>query len=174
MPAARPVLERFWEKVNKTDTCWLWLGSVGSHGYGQISHNLRMRTAHTFSYETFVGKIPKGLWVLHRCDVRSCVNPQHLFLGTRADNIADMIQKGRSWAQTSREAVVANGHRNRHFLPVLFGEKNYNAKLTHDKVRSIRQLWTAGAVSKTALGKRFGVSRTAISYVVDGKRWKDV
>ncbi len=94
----RPTLEqRLLNKTNKTDACWLWIGSLNNKGYGQIgvSHNKTAYT-HRVSYTLFVGEIPKGLNVLHKCDRPSCLNPKHLFLGTQKDNMQDWKRKGRT------------------------------------------------------------------------------
>lgn len=86
---------RFWNYVDKTDTCWLWRGSKHS-GYGVINVPGRGRPrAHRLSYEMAIGPIPDGLLVCHTCDIRECVRPEHLFLGTAKDNTADCIAKGR-------------------------------------------------------------------------------
>jgi hypothetical protein len=74
--------------------CWLWLGLVDEKGYGRFGKG--GRAAHRKAYELFIGEIPKGLCVLHTCDVRSCVNPKHLWLGLPADNTRDMLSKGRA------------------------------------------------------------------------------
>ena len=96
----RPLAERFWKYVNKTETCWLWAGGTnGRAGYGHILADLPSRKlvyAHRVSWELANGAIPDGLWVLHNCpggDNPSCVNPDHLYLGTNSDNIKDEIAK---------------------------------------------------------------------------------
>ena len=91
-------VERFWGKVKKTDSCWLWTGSrQGKYGYlHQGSHSVRSPIRpHRFSWEIHFGKIPEGLWVLHHCDVPLCVRPDHLFLGDRKANMLDAARKGR-------------------------------------------------------------------------------
>ncbi len=92
-----PVIEKFWANVWKQEGwCWLWYGGVGVFGYGEIWNGARNMAAHRFAYQNLVGPIPEGLCVLHKCDVPQCVNPEHLFLGTKKDNTWDMILKGRS------------------------------------------------------------------------------
>lgn len=95
-----PLAERFWLRVKKTECgCWLWTGSKARCGYGTIGLGRRgdgTAYAHRVSYELHVGPIPGGMLALHKCDVRTCVNPAHLFLGTKRDNTQDMMRKGRA------------------------------------------------------------------------------
>lgn len=95
-----PIDRRFWPKVLKAgpDECWLWTGAVAGFGHGRIGrggHRGGAMCAHRLSWEIHNGPVPDGLCVLHRCDVPTCVNPSHLFLGTRPENMADMTAKGR-------------------------------------------------------------------------------
>lgn len=100
-------LARFEAKVLKTEGCWLWQGGLFPKGYGSFWLDGKNRTAHRVAYELYVGKVPSDLIVCHRCDVRSCVNPHHLFLGTDQDNADDRERKGRTYRTWSHEALDA-------------------------------------------------------------------
>ena len=101
-PKPRPVEERFWEKVDKSGECWLWIGFRDRDGYGKMGigskadNSARKEYSNRLSWQIHFGEIPKGMCVCHKCDNPSCVKPDHLFLGTRKDNTQDMIRKGRS------------------------------------------------------------------------------
>lgn len=144
------IKERFLNKVNKTETCWNWTGAGFSNGYGQFREKFNPTgLAHRASWKIFKGEIPDGLCVLHHCDNRLCVNPDHLFLGTKHDNSQDMISKGRH----------------------LFGQRQWASKLTPENVHEIRSLFKDG-VSQKELSKKFGVAWSTISKITRAKRWK--
>lgn len=88
-------MDRFWRKVNKTETCWLWTGYIEKRGYGRFGYNYKTIEAHRMSWIIANGEIPEGMIICHECDNPSCVNPDHLFLGTHKDNTWDMVDKGR-------------------------------------------------------------------------------
>lgn len=151
-----PLAARFWRHVDKTDGCWLWTAYVGTHGYGAIGAGGKhgeILLAHRVSWELHNGPVPEGRFILHRCDNRKCVRPDHLFLGDAKANTDDMWSKGRGFAPE-----------------VLQGTANRNAKLTDAAVLAIRAEYAAGA-TQTALGHRYGVSQTVIWRVVRRKAW---
>jgi len=145
--------ERFWEKVRKTgsNSCWQWLAGKDHFGYGRIRVENINRVASSLSWEMHKGKIPKGSCVLHSCDNPECTNPKHLFLGTRADNVSDMMSKKR--------------HRS---LP---GESNPNRKLTLKIVQKIRKEYSSRLFFQKDLAKKYEVSQAQISWITSNKGW---
>lgn len=148
-----PLLDRLMRStVFGASDCWYWAGSVNRLGYGQMMA-LGESKAHRVAYRIFNGEIPAGLHVLHTCDTRCCVNPEHLTLGTHADNMADMAAKG-------RVKVVRK-----------FGEANPMARLTAKAVAEIRAARAAGE-AQIQLARRYGVSPMTVSRAVRGESWK--
>jgi hypothetical protein len=98
-PSLETLIDRFWESVEKTSDCWMWKKAITPEsGYGAMRWDGPTRGAHCISWEIHYGPIPEGMSVLHHCDNRPCVRPDHLFLGTLDDNNKDMAAKGRRWA----------------------------------------------------------------------------
>ncbi len=147
----------FWDKVDRSGgpgACWAWQLSCDPYGYGQTSFGDRRNIgAHRVAWILANGPIPEGLCVLHRCDNRPGCNPGHLFLGTRADNSADMVAKGRQWKHG--------------------GLGNPAAKLTADQVREIRERARQGE-PLLALARQFGVHASGVSRLVRRLTYSDV
>jgi hypothetical protein len=156
----RQAIDRFRTKyeVDPETGCWLWTGARKENGYGSFGLSIPVGSvtgrvtvyAHRWAYEHFIGPIPEGLFVCHRCDIRRCVNPAHLFLGTHADNMADMKTKGRS----------------------LRGARHNMAQLSESAVLEIRRLWATGAITQRELAAQFGVTKQDVSAIVRGVVWR--
>jgi hypothetical protein len=159
-----PAEARFWSKVHKTESCWLWTGSVNEHGYGKFfDGNGRLVGAHRFSWQLANGPIPDDLYVCHDCpggDNRRCVNPTHLFLGDHSANVADAVKKRVYWTGPRPECA-------RH------GESNHNAKLTEEQVLAIRQM-RADGVQLKVIAARFGVSHKLVCSITLRRKWKHI
>ena len=139
----------FWSKVDKSSDCWNWTGSK-SKGYGHLQCGVGSPVrAHRFSWVLHNGGIPDGMVVCHRCDNRSCVNPEHLFLGTVADNNHDMVAKGR---------LVRSA-----------GESNGQSKLTREQVRAIY----VDTRPYPVIAAEYGIHRTAVGLIRRRQMWAD-
>ena len=138
----------FFKHVDKTDTCWVWRNANKGKGklhYGSFTFRRKIYLAHRLSWKLHNGDIPERMWILHKCDNPSCVNPDHLFLGTAMDNQRDKLAKGR--------CVVE--------------------KLTIEKVKEIRNKLEMG-ITSGRLAKDYGVSATTIHNIKSRKTWRDV
>lgn len=142
--------ERIEAKVERLTECgcWIWMGGCQVRGYGEIISNNKKHAAHRVSYTLYKGDIPKGMYVCHKCDTVSCVNPDHLFLGTQKDNLSDMARKGRS----------------------TLGEKNARAKLTVEQIKEIRE----SNDTHQNIANRMGVCRSNIGAIKNRERWSHV
>lgn len=147
----RPIDDRFFEKVDKSGNCWLWTGTINAGGYGLI-WNRRADKAHRVSYVIHKGAIPDGKMVLHACDVRNCVNPEHLYVGDAKQNARDMEER----------------HRHPHIAPK--GEQHHHAKLTNSDVLEIRRRDAAGE-SRAAIAASFGIVPPTVSKISSGRSW---
>jgi hypothetical protein len=143
--------------------CWIWPW-LSNDGYGLDMSTGETKRAHRLSYEVFKGEIPKNMWVLHKCDTPSCVNPDHLFIGTPSDNSKDMQNKKRSAMCRYPDKYIKKGMNHK------------DAILTDDAVRYIRKEYRPYNRLKScaALGKKFGVSEKSIHQVISMKTWKQV
>lgn len=150
--------ERFWSYVLKTASCWLWAGSRDTHGYGQFRH----QRAHRIAYELTKGAIPIGKLVCHSCDVPWCVCPDHLFIGSAADNAEDAVLKGRRPGAAPR------------FLNTPKGATHHRARLTEDNVRDILIQTNANTATMSDLARKYGIARQSVRDIVQRRCWKHV
>lgn len=138
---------------DEPNACWLWVGSCNSDGYGHTGRDHKTYLTHRWAYKYWRGPIPAGLQVLHKCDVRNCCNPDHLFLGTHKDNMMDMAKKMRGAAQ--------------------LGKYNNQAKLTEVDVLAIRAAHQSGENMKD-VAKAHSICLAHCLQVALGKKWKHV
>lgn len=148
----KTLTERFFAYVKKTDNCWLWVGYRDPNGYGRMNYNGGPKLASRLSWMIHHGSLPEGSCVCHKCDNPQCVNPDHLFVGSQADNMADMTAKGRARKRG------------------LKGEQHNLAKLTESAVRKIR----SSKKSAAEIAEEFGVSRTTVYDVRNRRIWTHI
>lgn len=159
-PPLVPLADRFWKHVGPPNAngCLPWLGSKDRFGHGKVGaggRGVAPLQAHRAAWELKNGPIPEGMYVLHNCpsgDNPACCNPDHLFLGTQADNLADMVAKGRQ----SR------------------GEGRHCAKLTEADVRAIRTRYTTGGILQSQLADEYGVTVDTVSMIIRRLTWKHI
>jgi hypothetical protein len=154
--AIRPLVERFWEKVNKTESdedCWDWIANSDDSGYGALKVDGIMQKAHRVAWELVHGKMPEGLCILHNCDRPSCVNIKHLRIGTQKENIGDMLKRGRG------------NHAK--------GERVNTAKLTEKQIPEIRLRLQQGE-QQSLIAKSLGLCRGTINHIASNRTWTHV
>ncbi len=182
--------EKLFNKTSPEPTsgCWIWLGATANCGYGELRMKGVRTRAHRYSYELFKGPIPKGLFVCHSCDVPACVNPDHLWVGTQKDNLADMVRKERS-ASGSRNGMygkeftkehrqkLRENHRGKDSLATKkkksetkLGSLNPNAKLSEEDIRVIRKKRFQG-IKRKFLAEEYKVNVAVISNITSRKTW---
>lgn len=169
----RPLQERFWEKVDKTGDCWLWIGRCWTNGYGRfllgskVDRSRREVLTHRLSYEWANGPIPDNLLVCHSCDAnyprsdityRRCVRPDHLFLGTPADNSIDMANKGRAKGKSKNFRTEYRGR----------------SIMTPDTVRAMRQEYATGNWTVAEVASHFGIGKSGTEHVLYRQSWRDI
>jgi hypothetical protein len=149
----RPLHERFHDRYEVRESgCWVWTGKRDHHGYGLIMAHAKTQRAPRVAWALLRGEIPDGLHICHHCDNPPCVNPDHLFLGTAADNSHDHWRKGRGVPWSRR------------------GDGSKAAKLTTEDVRSIRKMRDDGCLM-AEIGRRFNVGANYIGMIINGKAW---
>lgn len=161
-PGPKIDAESFWRRATSGEGCWTWMEGV-SGGYGRVrgqTYGVSTTLAHRVAWVLAGNPDPGDLCVLHHCDNPPCVRPDHLFLGTRADNTADMMGKGRNRLNTDSDSFTK-------------GTRNARAKLTNEQVVEIRQRALAGE-HYTAVAEAFGISPTHACGIINGRSWRHI
>ena len=152
-------IERFWQKINfpndHINECWEWTACIHKvKGYGRFGVDGRIVDSHVFSYIIHFGD-RNGLYVLHKCNNRSCVNPNHLYLGTQLDNMKDRRNANHYYSQV--------------------GSKNPNSKLNEDKVKEmLTKIWNNEFATIKEVANYYGVSRECIYPILSGRKWTQI
>lgn len=164
-PKRRSIDERFWARVVKLESgCWLFGGERFGNKYGQLSFGGRSAghtTAHRYSYEIHHGEIPRGKFICHRCDVRNCVNPAHLYAGDHEDNTRDIVERKR-WKRNGEKVSVSPLARE--------GERAFNRALTSKSQQILKSQYESGKWTQVRLAKAWKVSQATVSAIVRGVR----
>ena len=146
-------MDRLWNRTDRSNGCWIWLGAKVTDGYGEIMVNGKQIRTHRLAWELTNGSIPKGMCVCHRCDNPSCINPKHLFLGTNNDNIQDRIKKGRRGGPKG-------------------GENYISSKLKSFQIKEIRML--KGEMSERKIAEEYHIGKSQVHRIVSKQCWKSL
>jgi len=162
--------ERFWRRVEKTDSCWLWRGPLEKSGYGRFGDGRNthgIRSCHRISWLIHYGKPPLGMCVLHKCDVPNCVNPSHLWLGTNAENTLDRTRKRRSasWDRNGSRTKPEN---------LVRGIDQWCCKSCPEEVSAIRERYKYRSYTMCRLSAEFGLKVSTINKILKMVTWKHV
>ncbi len=145
-------MDAFWSKIIKTSTCWEWVGGKHGSGYGQCWTGYHgERLAHRAMWIKWFGSIPEGMYVLHKCDNKTCVNPEHLYLGTQTQNVKDNVDRG-----------LTNT-----------GSKHWNSSIQEADVRCIRFSFRQG-LSIRCIANRFNLSYKNTWAIVHNLKWRHI
>lgn len=152
--------KQFWDKVDKhkKDGCWLWTGGTTKFGHGRFQVNGRLESPHRIAWNLYYGSIPENKFVCHHCDTPACVNPEHLFVGTRSDNMLDASKKGRLHIRENPKEIIEASRRKR--------------KLNKDQVFSILNRLSKGEAYRS-IARSFSVGHNVIGCIDKGKTYKD-
>lgn len=157
--------ERFYRQAQEIGDCLIYTGGHDKDGYGQFWYVKQSLRAHRVAYIIAYGYIPEGMQVLHTCDNPSCVKPDHLFLGTNADNLADMVAKGRSYG--------GDRHHIRRNPELVRGENSATAKINWAIVREIRANYNNTIITRTQLASEYKLSKASIDSILANRNWHD-
>ena len=154
------LMEKLLSRLEKTDTCWLFKGTIRPDGYGTVKVGRKGKSwlAHRLAWLVFNQEINDTLLVCHHCDVRHCVNPNHLFQGTHKDNTRDMMLKGRH-----RMGITP--------YRIYTGEEHHSSKITYQQAEEMRRIYAEGEISFRKLGQQYGICADGAWKIIRGKRY---
>jgi len=167
------------DNIEKVNGCWIWKRALNNKdiniGYGICYHLGKRKLAHRASYEVFKGEVPRDLFVCHTCDNRRCINPEHLWIGTRSDNAVDAVKKGRMkpvWGRKKTQEEIDKIQKNR-TIPDQKGERSPRAKLSNQQVLEIREKLSR-KVKYKYISEEYGIDICSLSDIKFRRTWKHI